>query len=66
MSEPVLTRRDLLARLAGVAALPFAAVSCGRSPAADPLHYSSLAQVGKRIADGQLRSLELTRQLLDR
>ena len=68
-----LTRRDLLARLAGVAALPVAAMSCGRGLAAasvsqvtNPLHYSSLADVGKLIAARQLQSLDLTRQLLDR
>ena len=68
-----MTRRDLLARLAGVAALPVAAMSCGRGPAtpsvsqvANPLHYSSLAHVGKFIAARQLQSLDLTRQLLDR
>ena len=71
--EPALTRRDLLARLAGVAALPVAAILCGRSPAApsvskvaNPLHYSSLAHVGKLIAARQLQSLDLTRQMLDR
>jgi amidase len=66
MTVPALTRRDLLARLAGVAALPVAAASCGRSPAADRLHYSSLAHVSKLIAERQLQSLDLTRQLLDR
>jgi amidase len=71
--ETVLTRRDLLARLAGVAALPVAAMSCGRGPAtpsisqvANPLHYSSLVHVGKLIAARQLQSSDLTRQLLDR
>ncbi len=73
MSEPRLTRRVLLARLAGVAALPFAAVSCGRDPAggtvsqaARPLHYSSLADVAKLVAAGKLLSTDLTQQLLDR
>jgi amidase len=66
MTVPALTRRDLLARLAGITALPFAAASCGRSPAADPLHYSSLAHVGVLIAERQLQSSDLTRQLLDR
>ncbi len=73
MTVPALTRRDLLARLAGVVALPFAAVACERSPAAasilraaDPLHYASLAQVGKLLAGRQLSSSDLTRQLLDR
>jgi amidase len=73
MIVPALTRRDLLASLAGVAALPVTAASCGRSPAAasisqaaDPLHYSSLAHVGKLIAERKLQSLDLTRRLLDR
>jgi len=73
MTIPALTRRDLLARLAGAAAAPFAAASCGRSsapasisPVAEPLHYASLAQVGKLIAERKLRSVDLTRQLLDR
>ncbi|MGH6890935.1 MAG: amidase [Dongiaceae bacterium] len=73
MIEPMLTRRDLLARLAGVAALPVAAGSCGRSLAAasmsqvaNPLHYASLAHVGKLIAERQIQSVDLTRQLLDR
>ena len=68
-----LTRRDLLARLAGVAALPAAAMSCARGPAGDsapqvtnPLHYLSLAHVGKLIAARQVQSSDLTRQLLDR
>ena len=73
MIEPVLTRRELLARLAGVAALPVAAVSCGRGPAGAsvsqatrPLHYSSLADVAKLIAAREIQSLDLTQQLLDR
>jgi amidase len=66
MIVPALTRRDVLAGLAGVAALPVTAASWGRSPAADPLHYSSLAHVGKLIAERQLQSLDLTRQLFDR
>lgn len=61
--EPLLTRRDLLARLAGVAALSFPAMSYGRQ---SPLHYSSLAQVSKLIAARKLKSSDLTRQLLDR
>lgn len=59
----MVTRRDLLTRLAGVAALPVAA---SISQVASPLHYSSLAHVGKLIAERQLQSLDLTRQLLDR
>jgi len=73
MIEPVLTRRELLARLAGVAALPVAAVSCGRGPAGAsvsqvtrPRHYSSLADVAKLIAAREIQSLDLTQQLLDR
>jgi amidase len=73
MIEPVLTRRELLARLAGVGALPVAAVSCGRGPAGAsvsqvtrPLHYSSLADVAKLIAAREIQSLDLTQQLLDR
>lgn len=69
----MLTRRELLARLAGVAALPLAAESCRRgsagasvSPATGPVHYSSLADVARLIAAREIRSLELTEQLLDR
>ena len=73
MSEPVLTRRDLLARLAGVAALPAAAAAYGRSPAATsasqitgPLHYASLADVAGLIAARAIQSSDLTQQMLDR
>jgi amidase len=73
MTAPTLTRRDLLAHLAGVAALPVAAASCGRSPpapsapqAAVPLHYSSLASVARRIEARELRPSDLTQQMLDR
>jgi amidase len=68
-----LTRRDLLARLAGVAALPVTAASCGRSPldtpksqVANPLHYESVAHVGQLISERKLQSSDLTRQMLDR
>ena len=73
MGKPGLTRRDLLARLAGAAALPVAAVSCGRGPAG-----SSVSQVKNRcttrvwrtsaklIAARELQSIDLTQQLLDR
>jgi len=73
MTAPTLTRRDLLARLAGAAALPVAVASCGRSPPAAPaaqatvpLHYSSLASVAKRIEAREIRSADVTRQMLDR
>lgn len=73
MLEPALTRREVLARLAGVAALPIAAVSCGRGPAdgavsqvTRPLHYASLADVAKLIAAREIQSSDLTQQLLDR
>jgi amidase len=73
MTLPALTRRDLLAHLAGVAALPFAAASCGRGPppasisqAAGPLHYSSLADIAGLIAAREIQSSDLTRQMLDR
>lgn len=73
MTEPALTRRDLLARLAGVAALPVATASCGRGPASgsvtqveSPLHYSSLTDVAKLIAARKRQSLDLTRRLLER
>ena len=73
MSEPVLTRRDLLARLAGVAALPAAAAAYGRSAAATsasqitgPLHYASLADVAGLIAAREIQSSDLTQQMLDR
>jgi amidase len=73
MSEPALTRRDLLASLAGIAALPAAATAYGRSPptasasqVAAPLHYASLADVAGRIAAREIRPSELTRQMLDR
>lgn len=57
MSEPVLTRRDLLAGLAGVAALPDAAAAHGRNSTATsasqlsgPLHNANLAEVARLIA----------------
>lgn len=68
-----MTRRELLAHLAGIAALPVAAVSCGRGPAGAsvsqatrPLHYSSLADVAKLLAAREIQSLDLTHHLLDR
>jgi len=68
-----LTRRELLARLAGVAALPVAAVSCEHGPAgasvsqvARPLHYTSLADVAELIVTREIQSLDLTQQMLDR
>ena len=73
MIVPALTRRDLLARLVGVAALPVTAASCGRSPAvasasqiAGPLHYASLADVAGLIAAREIQSSDLTQQMLDR
>ena len=73
MSEPMLTRRDLLASLAGVAALPAAAAADGRGPAATsasqitgPLHYASLADVAGLIAAREIQSSDLTQQMLDR
>lgn len=73
MSQTVLTRRELLAGLAGVAALPAAAVAYGRSPAAasasqgaGALHYASLAHVAGRIAAREIQSSDLTQQMLDR
>ena len=65
MSEPVLTRRDLLAGLAGVAALPAAAASAA-SQSTGPLHYASLVDVAKLIATQEIRSSDLTQQMLDR
>jgi amidase len=73
MLEPVLTRRELLARLAGAAALPLGTMSCGRGPpgasgsqVTRPLHYASLADVAKLIAAREIKSLDLTQQLLGR
>jgi amidase len=73
VSEAGFTRRDLLARLAGVAVLPAAAVSCARGPEGSsvstvesPLHYASLADVATRIEARELRSVDLTQHLLDR
>lgn len=73
MVEPGLTRRDFLSYLAGGATLPVAAVACGRGPAGSsvsgvktPLHYSSLTDVATLIAARELRSIDLTLQLLDR
>jgi amidase len=73
MSEPGLTRRDLLATLAGVSVLPAAAAAHGRSPAATsasqvagPLHYASLADVAGLIAARDIQSSDLTQQMLDR
>lgn len=73
MSEPVLTRRDLLASLAGVAALPAVAAAYEDSPATTsasnitgPLHYASLADVAGLLAARKLQSSDLTQQMLDR
>jgi amidase len=73
MNVPALTRRDLLARLAGVAGLPAAARALGLGPAATsasriagPLHYASLADVAGRIAAREIRPSDLTQQMLDR
>ena len=73
MIESVLTRRDILSRIAGVAALPLAVASCGRGPAGASvpqvprsLHYSSLAEVARLIAARELLSIDLTQQLLER
>jgi hypothetical protein len=73
MVQPGLTRRELLSLLAGAAAFPVAAVSCGRGPAGasvspvgSPLHYSSLAEVAPHIAARKVLSSDLTQQLLDR
>jgi len=72
-AEPGLTRRDFLSYLAGGATLPVAAAACGRGPAGSsvsgvktPLHYSSLTDVATLIAARELRSVDLTQQLLDR
>jgi hypothetical protein len=71
--EPGLTRRQALSLFACAAALPVAAVSCGRGPAGSsvstiqsPLHHSSLANVAKLIAAREFLSIDLTQQLLDR
>ncbi len=73
MGKPGLTRRELLARLAGVAALPVAAASCEHGPAgasvsqlAKPLHYTSLADVAELIVAREIQSLDLTQLMLDR
>ena len=73
MSESSLTRRDLLASLAGVAGLPVAAAAYSRSPqdapaspVSGPLHYASLADVAGLIAAQKLQSTDLTQQMLDR
>ncbi len=63
MNDSVLTRRDLLAGLAGVAALPAAASA---APVAGPLHYASLTDVAGLLAAQEMRSAELTQQMLDR
>ena len=63
MSEPVLTRRDLLAGLAGVAALP-AATSA--SQITGPLHFASLVDVARRIATREIQPSDLTQQMLAR
>jgi amidase len=66
MSEPVLTRRDLLASLAGVAALPAAAAATPATQITRPLHYASLADVAGRIEAREIQSSDLTQQMLDR
>jgi amidase len=63
MSEPVLTRRDVLVSLTGVAAWP-AATSA--SKIIGPLHYSSLADVAGLIAAREIQPSDLTQQMLDR
>lgn len=59
----MLTRRDVLASLAGVAALPAAAAA---PQATGPLHYASLMDVAARIAAREIRPSHLTQQMLDR
>lgn len=59
-----MTRRDLLSRLAGAAALPITPVSFGRTN--DSLHYSSLTDVARLIATRELPSMDLTRRMFDR
>ena len=72
MSEPVLTRRDLLAgwlalrhclsprRRTGAARRRFGHAIAG------PLHYASLADVARRIAAREILPSDLTQQMLDR
>ena len=62
MVDTGLVRRDFLSLLAGAAVLPVAAVAQVKSP----LHYLSLANVARLIAAREIRSTDLTRQLLDR
>jgi amidase len=73
VSDPVLTRRELLASLAGAAALPAGAAAYASSPAtasasqaAGPLHYASLSEVARLIEAREIRSSDLTQQMLDR
>jgi amidase len=62
MVESGLARRNFLSLLAGAAVLPVTAVSQFKSP----LHYLRLANVARLIAAREIRSTDLTRQLLDR
>lgn len=71
--DAVLTRRDLLARLAGTSVLSIMSAARGRdrasptNPSPDvPLHYASLADVAGRIAARDISSLDLTRRMLAR
>lgn len=63
MAEPVLTRRDLLASLAGVAVIP---ATTPASQVTGPMHYASLADVADLIKARKVRSSDLTQLMLDR
>lgn len=72
-AQPNMTRRDLLALLAGGVLLPprtvasrVTAAVASRTLVEDSLHYASLTDVAKRIEARELSPTDLTRQLLDR
>ena len=73
MTEPGMTRRDLLSLIASAAVLPAVAASRTRERSDVPiprtegqLHYSSIASVARLIAAGDISSATLTAQMLDR
>ena len=72
-AHPNLTRRDLLATLAGGVFLPARTVSLvGHLPSPSfslvggPLNYASLSEVARLIEAGALSPTQLTREMLDR
>jgi amidase len=69
--QPV-SRREVIALLAGAACLPLTEFAAARCPgsAADavdlPLHYRSATEIGRLLAARELSSVELVQHMLDR